>query len=204
MKIKTPKKDLSGIKINKLTVIRFIEYRKNKPVYECKCECGTVKEMPINYVVKSCGCELEKFRKEILPERAAKRNERTGVELNTILNSYKQRARKKKIAFDISKKDFEIIIKANCTYCGVEPENYVKLKSKFIKRDKYYYNGIDRVDNSIGYTYTNCVPCCEKCNKAKADMPANEFSAWMARMVLFFNTTILKQKFPSIAEAKEY
>jgi 5-methylcytosine-specific restriction endonuclease McrA len=192
MEIKRPKKDLSGTKINKLTVIKFIEYRKNKPIYECKCDCGVVKEMSINYRIKSCGCELERFRKEILPEKTAKRNERTNVEFNTVFNAYKQRARKKKIVFDLSKEDFEIVIKANCTYCGVEPENYIEPRGKFIKRDKYYYNGIDRLDNSIGYTYENCVPCCEKCNKAKRDMPKTEFLEWMVRMVLYFNINVLK------------
>ena len=28
-------------------------------------------------------------------------------------------------------------------------------------------NGIDRVDNNIGYTEENTVPCCEFCNRAK-------------------------------------
>jgi 5-methylcytosine-specific restriction endonuclease McrA len=29
--------------------------------------------------------------------------------------------------------------------------------------------GIDRVDNSIGYTPDNCVPCCTQCNRIKLD-----------------------------------
>jgi len=37
------------------------------------------------------------------------------------------------------------------------------------------YNGIDRVDNAIGYLTDNCVACCKVCNRAKLQMSKNEF-----------------------------
>lgn len=35
--------------------------------------------------------------------------------------------------------------------------------------------GIDRFDNSIGYTYSNCVPCCATCNYAKGTKDAHDY-----------------------------
>lgn len=58
------KKDLTGLKINKLTVLREIPYaeRKNKKKveWECKCDCGKITRVPTsnltNNHTKSCGC----------------------------------------------------------------------------------------------------------------------------------------------------
>ena len=44
-------------------------------------------------------------------------------------------------------------------------------------------NGIDRIDNNIGYTKENSVPCCEICNKAKRDMSYNDFINYLKRIV---------------------
>ena len=43
---------------------------------------------------------------------------------------------------------------------------------KSVKKSEYghgefVYNGIDRVDNSVGYTIDNCVSCCGMCNFMK-------------------------------------
>lgn len=34
-------------------------------------------------------------------------------------------------------------------------------------KDKKYLNGIDRLNNSIGYMRNNTVPCCDICNNLK-------------------------------------
>lgn len=51
------------------------------------------------------------------------------------------------------------LITSPCHYCGEMKE----------------LNGIDRVDNAIGYLTTNCVPCCKHCNRMKWTMPLDEF-----------------------------
>ncbi len=45
----------------------------------------------------------------------------------------------------------------------------------------FVYNGIDRLDNALGYTLDNCVPCCKRCNQAKNNMGLKEFRAWLVR-----------------------
>lgn len=48
---------------------------------------------------------------------------------------------------------FSKLVLAECNYCGNKTEGEV--------------NGIDRVDNSVGYSTENCVTACWKCNRIK-------------------------------------
>lgn len=63
--------------------------------------------------------------------------------------------------------------------CGSEYSNiYIRKKYNTFK-----YNGIDRVDNSKGYTITNCVTCCKTCNSAKSNMTTSNFLEWINKLV---------------------
>lgn len=35
-------------------------------------------------------------------------------------------------------------------------------------------NGLDRIDNSVGHTHNNCVPCCNLCNMTRGDRWSHE------------------------------
>lgn len=76
-----------------------------------------------------------------------------------------------------------------CHYCGTEKSNYfnVYLKDKKASQTAkdgahFYYNGIDRVNNNLGHTPENCVPCCINCNFAKSDMTFIDFQNWIKRI----------------------
>lgn len=76
-----------------------------------------------------------------------------------------------------------------CTYCGRVDQNSLSVKSSssrggWIVKD-FRYNGLDRVDNSIGYTEANCTPCCAVCNRAKNSMGYNEFIEYIDTLVKF-------------------
>jgi hypothetical protein len=49
------------------------------------------------------------------------------------------------------------------------------------------FNGIDRVDNTKGYTLENCVPCCTRCNLAKHTMSLTAFKEWVAEVFTHMN-----------------
>lgn len=87
--------------------------------------------------------------------------------------------RYKKGGFLISEKEFEKFIFSNCEYCGCEP--ITKLHSHN-KKDYIFYNGIDRVDNDIGYELENCVTCCVFCNKAKLSRSKEDFLNWIKKV----------------------
>jgi hypothetical protein len=67
-----------------------------------------------------------------------------------IYNRYKLSAKKRNLEFSLTSEEFKEILNKNCRYCGDS-------KSR----------GIDRVDNRIGYTTSNSVPCCYMCNRMK-------------------------------------
>ena len=55
--------------------------------------------------------------------------------------------------FQINFDEFKTLITSPCHYCN--------------KRNEEEANGIDRVNNDLGYTKENCVPACWKCNRIK-------------------------------------
>lgn len=81
---------------------------------------------------------------------------------NSTYLQYKYRAKKKNIDFKISKSLYDKIIYEPCYICG-------KLS------DNNHTNGIDRYDNSKGYTIENCKTCCANCNYMKKDMNHDDF-----------------------------
>lgn len=54
------RKDLSGQKFGKLTVISYAETRNRKPFWHCLCDCGTLKKLRSDHFqsgnTTSCGC----------------------------------------------------------------------------------------------------------------------------------------------------
>jgi hypothetical protein len=47
--------------------------------------------------------------------------------------------------------------------------------SKDINDEDFIHNGIDRVDNEIGYVRGNSAPCCTICNRMKRELSYSGF-----------------------------
>ena len=143
----------------------------------CECECGTVKEFDYHNLrtgrTKSCGC----FRKARLQKPTEE------VALTWVINNYRGDARKGKHEWQLEREYVRELIAQNCHYCGQPPENcFRRTKSD---KESYLYNGIDRVDNSQGYTRLNTVPCCPGCNSMKGKLSVSAFVARCWKIVLF-------------------
>lgn len=110
----------------------------------------------------------------MLPDSVAK---------STLLSQYKHSAKRRGLLWELTDDQFFALTIQNCHYCEVPPSNVKKLtrKSGLTLDMEYTYNGIDRVDNAIGYLPSNCVPCCDICNKAKRNMSLDMFMAWLHR-----------------------
>lgn len=66
-------------------------------------------------------------------------------------SAYKKAAKNRNLEFLLTKEECTKFFNTNCAYCNdINPTL-----------------GIDRVDNNIGYTPDNCVPCCSPCNFMK-------------------------------------
>ena len=96
-------------------------------------------------------------------------------------DSYKVRAKKKGLAFDLTEEQFRAINAQDCHYCGIEPSTIARIKNR-ASESVYIYNGVDRKDSSLGYMIDNVVPCCSICNHAKHTMSYETFCAWLDRV----------------------
>lgn len=165
-----------GQKLNHLTIIKlhhtFWKYHRTNYFYLCKCDCGKekiiVKESIINGDTKSCGCFHAKQC------GLAHRKEKYSASLKAIYNVYKEKAKRRKISFELTLKEFKKLTSQKCFYCGINPTQHVK-SHKNHYYGSYIYNGLDRIDSKQGYISLNLVPCCKYCNYAKNDLSTKEF-----------------------------
>lgn len=73
--------------------------------------------------------------------------------------SYKSVATKKGNEFLLTPEDFAGIVGQCCKYCGEDSQRI----------------GIDRIDNTKGYTIENSAPCCKTCNYMKKNHTIKDF-----------------------------
>jgi hypothetical protein len=73
--------------------------------------------------------------------------------------SYRSGSRLRNITFNISKQEFLRFWNKPCFYCN-HPIKGI---------------GLDRVNNSKGYSLDNLVPCCHSCNRMKMNTPQTDF-----------------------------
>lgn len=96
---------------------------------------------------------------------------RDGTAFRRLLKVYKRNAGKRSLEWALSEDCFRSMTQCACHWCGVTPSQVVKEQSG----DIFIYNGVDRLDSSLGYIPENCVSCCGRCNAAKSDMSVSEF-----------------------------
>ncbi len=118
---------------------------------------------------KSCRVPKPKKVKEVkqrkIREDKGEKRARYKSDLPADYRAYLNRANKKQIPFELSIEEFNNIRSHCCIYCGS--------CSKI---------GIDRRDNSDGYTLDNAVPCCTKCNMMKYTYSTEEFLEHVAKI----------------------
>lgn len=173
-------KNIVGLRSGKL-VAQFPvgeDNHRNK-IWRCFCDCGGTKDVRSGFLirqkVKTCGCSGKHSTK--LPPGEASFNE--------LFGRYKKQAQDRGHSFELTKEQFREHTVSLCFYCGSLPTNRVTNS----KDNHYFYNGVDRKDNSVGYTKTNTVPCCTICNRAKRDLPYGEFCSWIENLIKFTKET---------------
>lgn len=178
------KHNLTNQKFGFLTAIEPVR-RNGRSCWKCVCECGNITfprtEELIKNRTKSCGCKVGFL--------IASKTTKPEAIYNTLRANYIENARKKNLEFALTIDEFVDLIQANCHYCDVPPlrEWKPQKQRKNYHKQQLLYNGIDRIDSSIGYTKDNCVPCCTECNYAKSDMQYQEFIDWIVSLINFRN-----------------
>lgn len=154
---------IPGLRFGSLVVLELRRGAKNvHPTAVCQCDCGRTRQVRQSALrrrqIECCAKCVDRWATR-LRSTAADRD------LRDRESTYKCNARRKGVAWELGRQQFQALALAACRYCGVEPAR-----------------GIDRLDNSSGYTIANAVPCCATCNYAKREMSADDFIAWVGRV----------------------
>jgi hypothetical protein len=79
-----------------------------------------------------------------------------------------------------------------CSYCGDVGINCIntykssrKSSQAAIDAAYFYYNGVDRVDNSKGHSLDNVVTACKYCNFGKSNLTLEDWIGWINRVKSF-------------------
>lgn len=167
--------DLTGQRFGRLIAIERVEKPKNikkGTFWRCKCDCGnetiTMSTSLREGRTKSCGCLWLNSISLSKGEAAC----------NTAFRNMLNHAKERGITVEINITIFKSIAQKKCHYCGCDPN-----QKSFGKNGYYIYNGLDRIDSSIGYTIENCVPCCGRCNEAKSNL---EYSCFLKKIKMIY------------------
>lgn len=179
----------TGKKFGSITIGSFIRYDKHGSarvaMYEYTCNCGNTGITNLHHLYNKLQCWTcsNKKRRGVLTNKTVAQ----GDTMYRILARYKLDARNRNHSWELSKAEFRILTSSNCYYCGAVPSNIKRTDKNNYLLYEYIYNGIDRVDNTKGYTKDNCVACCTICNLAKRNMSLDTFITWIENLVLYRN-----------------
>jgi len=178
--------DMTGQRVGMLTVVARAASTATAARWLCRCDCGTEKVVSRTSLLaalrgkphgtRSCGCAHQGA-----PGPRGTTRPAGEVERHRVWKNYVHGAERRGLSWGLSKADFFKLTSADCFYCGAAPGNTVKptrLESDFL----FFYNGVDRKDNALGYELDNCVTACSICNHAKHTMSVDDFLAWVRRL----------------------
>ena len=166
-----------GDRFSRLTVLSFSHHDKRwRRHYLVRCDCGNEKTVQGTLLrsgnTRSCGCLAKEAK-------ATKRKPDNGGELTAVILGYKRHAARRGLSWNLEREHVRGVISMPCHYCGSTASNQKTTKNTI---HPFKYNGIDRVDNAVGYEESNVVSCCFVCNRAKGDMSVEEFREWVIKV----------------------
>jgi hypothetical protein len=175
-------KNEKGNRYGRLTVLEEAGRAKGGAVlWRCKCDCGNLTITRGTSLrkgeTKSCGClqkeaEIESVESQKLSKGAAA--------FNTLLRVMKRSAKERGLEWALPDYKVKELITCPCFYCGASGKAHAYLEKAY--NGDFPSNGLDRIDNSKGYTEENVVPCCKTCNHAKNNMSFSEFVCYIDRI----------------------
>ena len=182
------KDNLIGRRFGKLVVISWnssIPYRSSngaveytKARWNCVCDCGK------NVIVM--GSNLKSTTKGCAECTRSGTNAKPDTAFEDLWHRYRASAISRGHVWELSKEQFRELTLSPCYYTGRVPSQIGKSAAtvRRLKTGKdplpggiYTYNGVDRVDNTKGYTVENCVPCSKEANAMKMSFGNDELIA---------------------------
>ncbi len=168
-----------GQRFGRLLVLDRAGYDGHFATWNCRCDCGKLCVVKSNYLqkgsTKSCGCGRSGpgsrpwYRSPVPPGQNARR---------LIQSRYRVAARIRGVVWELTEAEFDTLTQQPCIYCGAPPSKVCQPT----RNGSFTWNGLDRFDNTLGYTSDNTVTCCATCNHAKRDMTFEQFITWVERV----------------------
>jgi hypothetical protein len=165
-------RELIGKKFGSWVVLDTYDGGQNGEFLRCQCDCGKISylnpyhlKQGLSTRCRSCASSSHNYKTEL-----------TGP--HRIYNQYKYQANRRGIEFDLTFSEVRFLIQCKCSYCGISPSQVWRSGLRI----PYLYTGIDRVNNDLGYTGANVVPCCGICNHMKKDLNKEEFLSHIKRI----------------------
>ena len=159
-KIKDRNEFMVGKVFGRLTVVERVS-SINHDRWLCVCECGAKRNI--------YGYSLLQGQSKSCPKCSSVKE---GTSLRRLFATYKDHAIKRGYDWSLSLEEFKKITQSNCFYTGLPPASIAKCKGASIP---YIYNGVDRLDNTKGYTIENSVPCKGRVNEMKMEATYDDF-----------------------------
>ena len=175
-------KDLTDLEFGDWKVISLSDKKvQGKLYWKCKCICGQIRDVcghSLKKYSRSCGCVTYK------------KNRKANCAVIQKMAYYRRDASLKKLVFNLTEDQFLSVAQNNCYYCNESPRlwsQYLdidgnvrsrfknKMDEDYLKSTAIKINGLDRIDNSIGYVKGNIVACCRTCNFMKGTKTVKEF-----------------------------
>lgn len=163
--------------LNKQDALRIERDKNNKKLYIYNCSvCGKEIRVWQGALKKHQGrCKICSSKESIKKIQGQGKLPHGESSKNYVIRTYQRSAKYRKLEWNISSETLEVLFSQPCYYCGRSPSNVQRSRTG---GGDFIYNGIDRIDNNKGYTESNCVSCCKRCNVAKANMTKEEFLDW--------------------------
>ena len=109
------------------------------------------------------------------------------MNIKTRLKALQRSAHRRNIAVNLNLEIYANPLSLGCMYCG----------SNLYESTGY---GLDRIDNSKGYSLDNVTPCCGTCNRAKGNMSVPDFITWIKKANSFIDAKIKEVSEMKISE----
>jgi hypothetical protein len=181
-----------GKRWGKVVVLSFAGWdAKYERYWNLSCDCGVEFQSRhcniMKGIVNSCGCAVRvRGSKTGLANRRFSPYE---VSWNHKYCQYRGAAKTRGLAWNLSFTQARGLMSQPCFYCGAAPEagSFVKYRRRLVTASEeqqgiIFANGIDRKDNTNGYSVDNCVSCCTACNLAKGTRTLEDFLKWAQRV----------------------
>ena len=171
------KHDLTDRRFGKLLVIGEDGLNKSGNYkWKVVCDCGEKftldgSTITTGRVTKCPKCSRKSQKKQPYQE----------VSTNQLLSSYKRNALIRNLAWGLEREDFAAFLSRKCFWCDGDPDNVFRLVRTFETKE-FVYNGIDRLNNEVGYTLENCVSACKICNWMKSYLTKDDFLRHIAKI----------------------